>query len=420
MWTRILLLMTIVALVSCQGGSSVTGDASEQQKSGTIDSLDADLVDANTRFAMRLFGEVATPTPTENVFISPPSIAVALAMTYNGADGETQRAMARALNIENFNLDMLNSSYADLLALLQNPDSSVELSIANSLWARQGLPFREDFLERNRESYAARIEELNFGSADAAPTINGWVNEQTRGKISKIVDDPIDPDMIMFLINAIYFKGAWTNEFADSLTRERAFTRADGSQIQHPLMNTTDTLPYFDGGTFQSVSIPYGSERVSMFVLLPNRDSDLPSLLARLDAESWDEWIHSHRRIEGDLALPKFKLEYEIKLNEALTALGMGVAFDGQDANFSKMIPVTPSENVYISEVKHKTFVEVNEQGTEAAAVTSVGMATTSFDPNPPPRFTMTVDRPFLFAIRDNWTGVVLFMGAIVDPSAEG
>ncbi|GAB4315321.1 MAG: serpin family protein [Candidatus Zixiibacteriota bacterium] len=420
MWPRILLLITIMALLSCQSESSVMGDESEQPKSGTVDSLDGDLVEANTRFAMRLFREVATPNPSENVFISPPSVAVALAMTYNGADGETREAMARALNVEHFDLGELNSSYSDLLALLKNPDSAVELSIANSLWARQGLPFRKDFLERNRESYSAKIEELNFGSADAAPTINGWVKDQTRGKISKIVNDPIDTDMIMFLLNAIYFKGTWTREFADSLTTERTFTRGDGSRIQHPLMNTTDTLPYFDGGTFESVSIPYGSERVSMYVFLPNRDSDLPSLLAQLNAQNWDQWIHSYRRIEGNLALPKFKMEYEVRLKDALTALGMGVAFSEQEADFSRMIPVTPSQNVYISEVKHKTFVEVNEQGTEAAAVTSVGMATTSFDPDPPQRFDMIVDRPFLFAIRDNRTGIVLFMGVIVDPSAEG
>ncbi len=420
MWTRVLFLMTIMALASCQGGASVTGDASERQKGAPVDSLDSDLVSSNTQFAMRLFNEVATPNPVENVFISPPSVAVALAMTYNGADGETQQAMARALNIEGFELAKLNSSYADLLALLQNPDSSIELSIANSLWARKGLPFRDDFLERNRESYAARIEELDFASSDAARTINDWVNDKTRGTISKIVDDPIDPELIMFLINAIYFKGTWTTEFADSLTDERTFTLADGSRIQHPLMSTTDTLPYFAGETFQSVSVPYGSGRISMYVFLPSRDSDLPALLAQLNTENWDRWMESYNKMEGDLALPKLRVEYDVNLNDALSALGMEVAFSPDRANFGRMFPITSAQNVYISAVKHKTFVEVNEQGTEAAAVTSVEVAITEFNPNAPQRFSMIVDRPFLFAIRDNQTGIVLFMGAIVDPSAGG
>jgi serine protease inhibitor len=304
MLKHILALTGIVLMASCGGGSGVTGETSKQQKGATVDSLDGGLVDANTRFAMRLFTDVTTTTPEANVFISPPSAAVALAMTYNGADGETQSAMAGALGLEGLELEELNTQYAQLLALLEHPDSNVQLSIANSLWARAGLPFREDFLDRNRTYYNAQVSELDFDASDAAATINEWVSDQTRGKIKQIVDSPIGSELIMFLINAIYFKGTWVTEFEESETRERPFTTIGGSVVRHPLMHQSGNYRYLDEGSFQAVSLPYGSGRLSMYVFLPESESNLPEFLATLNADNWNHWMESFREADGDLALP--------------------------------------------------------------------------------------------------------------------
>lgn len=415
----VLALLAVAVLASCQSSPMTNEDTSGKGKGTSVDSLDEGLVEANTRFAFNLFDEVWTEKPDANLFISPPSVSIALTMTYNGAAEETRTAMADALQITGTDLDALNRSYAGLISLLENPDSNVDLSIANSLWAREGLPFKEDFLQRNRDYFHARIEELDFNASDAAPTINGWVNDQTRGKINAIVDDPIDPSLIMFLINAIYFKGTWTTEFPDSLTEDQSFTLADGRRIDHPLMHQSDMYQYLKGDDFQAVSLPYSSGRISMYVFLPDRESDLTAFLSRLDEPTWKQWMTSFGEREGTVALPRFKLEYSTELKKALTALGMGVAFSESGADFSNMFPIGPGANVYISKVKHKSFVEVNEKGTEAAAVTSVEIGITSIGPNEIQPFYMTVDRPFFFAIRDNRTGVILFMGAIFDPSQE-
>jgi serpin B len=418
---RLAVFTCILALLSCQDNAGLTSkdDVNGQENTPVrpAGEINDSLVTANTAFGFKLFGELAQEYDGQNLFVSPPSVAIALAMTYNGAAGTTRDAMARTLELQGMDLDAVNSSYADLLTILANPDSAVELSIANSLWARQGLPFKDDFLQRNQDFYHAEVAALDFGDPDAAPTINGWVSDKTRGKIREIVDDPINSETILFLINAIYFKGIWTYEFADSLTEDRPFTLLDGSVKQNPTMHQSGDYRYLRGDGFQAVSLPYGTRRLSMYVFLPEEGSSLSEFQRSLTAENWREWMAEFRTTEGDIALPRFRLEYEASLVTALRALGMGVAFDPFSADFSEMFPVSAAANVFISNVKHKTFVEVNEQGTEAAAVTSVEVGVTAFEPGPPPqRFSMIVDRPFFFAIRDDRTGLTLFMGSIVEP----
>jgi serine protease inhibitor len=393
--------------------SGTTGPDFSEHVAGTFDEP---LVDANLEFGFILFDRLTAAGTDENIFISSPSIAIALTMAYNGADNETQTAMAKALELEGLAIDDVNGAYASLITLLENPDSAVELSIANSLWARQGLPFKEEFLQVNAEYYGAEIAELDFNSPSAAPTINTWVSDNTRGKITGIVSDPIDPATIMFLINAIYFKGTWTYEFADSLTEDRPFHLLDGAMKKHPLMHQSGEYDYLRGDGFQAVSLPYSKGRVSMYVFLPDRESGLAAFQTQLTAANWKSWMASFHETDGEIALPRFKVEYETSLNQVLDDLGMGIAFSESEADFGRMFPIGPGVNVYISNVKHKTFVEVNEEGTEAAAVTSVEFGVTSFPGPQPEYFVMTVDRPFFFAIRDNQTGVVLFMGSIVDP----
>lgn len=388
-------------------------DAMENQnKKTSSDNIDVRLVSANTRFGFKLFSGVAKQDTGKNVFISPASVGLALAMTYNGAVGETKQGMERALEVQGMNHDELNRAYAELKATLENPDPKVELTIANSLWAKKGITFNPDFIQRNKQFYGAEVTALDFGDPNAPATINSWVAHNTKGKIDKIVDQ-IDVQSILFLINAIYFKGKWAVEFDQAKTKEDPFTTGAGEQKLHPMMHQSGNYSYYEGKDFQAVSLPYGAGRVSMYIFLPAKGTSLDSFQKSLTAANWDGWMKQFAETKGEVVLPRFKVEYEIALNEVLKALGMGIAFDPDRADFSGI--VQSSERVFISRVKHKTFAEINEEGTEAAAVTSVEMRATSAM-RPQKTFRMIVDHPFFCAIRDNKTGTLLFMGLITDP----
>ncbi len=372
--------------------------------------VDSQFVDANTKFGFKLFKEILKQDSKKNVFVSPTSVAIALSMTYNGADGETQQAMAKALELQGMSLQDINQANDTLKATLENADPAVQLSIANSLWAKQGVAFKPDFMQRNQQFYGAKVTELDFGKPDAPKIINNWVKENTRGKIDQIVQQ-IQTDDVLFLINAIYFKGKWTKEFDKSQTTERPFYLSDGTQKQHPMMSQSGRYRYYENDSFQAVTLPYGTERLSLYVFLPRKNTTLDAFQQQLAVENWQQWMNQFQMRRGSIQLPSFKFEYEIQLNTALKSLGMEAAFDGSRANFSNMT----SASVKIDEVKHKTFVEVNEEGTEAAAATSVRATLTSAR-MPEEPFQMVVDRPFFCAIRDNQTGTVLFMGSIREP----
>lgn len=371
--------------------------------------VDAKLVDANTTFGFKLFQEILKQDSKKNIFISPTSVAIALSMTYNGASGETQQAMAKALELQGMNLQEINQANNSLKSALENADPAVQMSIANSLWAKKGISFKPEFMQANQQFYGAKVTELDFAKPDASNIINGWVKENTRGKIDQIVGQ-LKPDDVLFLINAIYFKGNWTKKFDKNQTTEHPFYLAGGGQKQHPMMSQSGKYRYFENETFQAVSLPYGKGRMSLYVFLPSKNTSLDSFQQQLTSENWKQWINQLRMRQGSIQLPRFKFEYDTKLNNALKALGMETAFSSS-ANFSNMT----SASVAINEVKHKTFVEVNEEGTEAAAATSVGIALTSAQ-TPQEPFKMVVDRPFFCAIRDNQTGTILFMGSIKEP----
>ena len=372
--------------------------------------VDSKLVDANTKFGFKLFQEVLKQDSKRNVFVSPTSIAIALSMTYNGASGETQQAMANALELQGMSLDNINQANNTLKASLENADPAVQMSIANSLWARQGISFNPEFIKQNQQFYGAKVTELDFAKPDSSNIINNWVKENTRGKIDNIVGQ-LKPDDVLFLINAIYFKGDWTKKFDKSQTTERQFNLSNGSQKQHPMMSQSGKYRYYENETFQAVSLPYGKGRMSLYVFLPSKTMNLNTFQQQLKSENWQQWMNQFRMRQGSVELPRFKFDYDIKLNNALKALGMETAFSNQ-ANFSNMT----SAAVAINQVKHKTFVEVNEEGTEAAAATSVEMVLTSARMPAEEPFQMVVDRPFFCAIRDNQTGTILFMGSIKEP----
>jgi len=399
------IIIVAVALLAAPNAASATAAGG----------LDGRIVAANNDFGFKLFGKLTSSAPTKNVFISPSSIAFALAMTLNGADGETKDAMARALSLSEMTLDEVNAASAGLMNELLNADEDVELSIANSLWARLGVQFLPGFIRANRSHYDAEVTALDFASPKAAPYINTWVSNKTQGKISGIVDDPIDPMAIMFLLNAIYFKAAWTEPFDPEATREADFHLLTGETKRVQRMRLFHDFRYLETDSFQAVSLPYGSRRLSMYVFLPAETTGLAAFQSALTRENWERWMAKFSYREGLLALPRFKVEYGAELNSALAALGMGVAFDGQSADFSLMAQT--DLNIFISAVRHKTYIDLDEYGTEAAAVTSVEMSLTAapMEDGPEP-FEMIVDRPFVIAIRDNDTGALLFLGCIVEP----
>ncbi|HEY7181390.1 MAG TPA: serpin family protein [Blastocatellia bacterium] len=373
--------------------------------------MNSNLAAASNAFGFDLFQQLLRQAANENVFFSPLSVTVALGMTYNGAAGETKTGMARALKIEGMSLADLNRASAELLKALKSSDPKIELAVANSLWTRGGMRFNEDFLERARQFYGAEISPLDFNNPQSAATINRWVSGATKGKIGRIIDQ-INPQQVMFLINAVYFKGQWQRRFEQTLTKEQPFHLPDGREQPAPMMAQSGNYLYLRGDKFQAVSLPYGNGGVSLYLFLPDQGSSLDEFLKGLSYQKWEEWITNFTKTPGDVKLPRFKLDYEKTLNDPLKDLGMGVAFNPQKADFSG---IHAEKDLYISEVKHKAVVEVNEEGTEAAAATSVGVATTSVR-EPRERFTFIADRPFLMAIRDSQTGAILFMGTLMEP----
>ncbi|HIK09189.1 MAG TPA: serpin family protein [Oscillatoriaceae cyanobacterium M33_DOE_052] len=375
----------------------------------TPNQMTKELAAASNRFGFNLFTRLQQQESQENLFISPTSISTALAMVYNGAKGDTQTAIAKTLSLEEISLADLNQGNAALKADLETGDEKVGIDIANSLWLGKNVAFLPDFIQRVGETYQAKISTLDFANQqEAADVINAWVKEQTQGKIEEIVDD-VDPNTIAFLVNAIYFQGQWSEEFNTADTKEMPFTLLDGTQKQHPMMSQSGDYSYYDNEQFQAVALPYGEGRWSLYVFLPKPGVSLDKFYQTLTAENWEKWMQQFSSQPGNIKLPRFKVEYEINLNHSLKAMGMEVAFDREKADFSGMT----EEKAAIDKVQHKTFVEVNEEGTEAAAATSVGIVATSM---PPPPFEMVVDRPFFAAIRDGETGTILFMGSIVNP----
>ena len=368
------------------------------------------LIEADNRFAFSLFSEVNELEGAKNIFISPLSVGMALSMTYNGAAGSTRDAMQQALELQDMTLQEVNESYRSLIDLLRNLDPQVQFLLANSIWYRNTMTFQQAFLDLNRQYFDAEVTGLDFGSPNAVTTMNDWVSDKTMGRIEEIVDSPIDPLTIMFLINAIYFKGDWTYQFDKNQTRNAPFTLANGSETTVEMMSHRGEAPvrYASDGGVQLVDMAYGGRAYSMTIVLPAAAQDVAALAGGLTQDQWNGWIAALDSTSLVVSMPKFRLEYDLELKAALTALGMGIAFT-ESADFTNLF--APG-GVYINKVKHKTFVDVNEEGTEAAAVTSVEMTLTST--GGPVR--IVIDRPFLFAIRENYSGTILFMGKIMDP----
>jgi serine protease inhibitor len=406
-----------LAVVGC-GNVATTGvsnetppNANNAKTTETARKVDARLIDATNQFGFALLQQLREADKAQNILFSPTSITLALAMTYNGAAGETESAMSQAMHLQDMDKQTLNRAVSDLRQSLQSVDQKVELVLANSLWARQGVSFKPSFLEVNRRYFGAQVSVLDFADPAAPNTVNRWVDSSTKGKIKKMVEN-ISPRSVMFLMNAIYFNGRWQNPFDKTLTQEKPFYLADGTQKSVSMMAQVGRFPYLKGENFQMVSLAYGAGRMSMVIVLPDEGVSLEKWLEALDAKRWKEWTSRLVLSEGEVRIPRFKVDDDRVLNDALKAMGMEVAFDATRADFTQM---REERDLFLEKVHHKAVVEVNEEGTEAAAVTSVQVGITSVQ-QPRPPFKMIVDRPFFFAIRDSRTGIVLFIGAVYDP----
>jgi len=420
--------MGLVALSGCpRNGADYQTKPIKPQRSPDL-TVDSRLVKASNDFGFRLYRELAKTDAARNIFISPTSIELALAMTYNGAAGTTRDAMADTLGLQGMTLDEVNQANAQLMTLLQNPDPKVELALANSLWGRQDITFNADFLQRSRDYYDAEVRSIDFASPMSADIINRWVSEKTRGTIPHVVDHEMIIDVVFLLVNALYFNGQWTVPFDKAQTQDGPFTLADGTTKTLPMMHRWGWFQYFETDDFQSVILPYGEEqvgsvsgpygegRVRMLIFLPKAGTTLDELATSLTGKRWGQCMGRYSWEEGTLALPRFGAGYHAHLEAALTALGMGVAFSPARADFSGMMehdPGTLDGALFLMWVIHKTRLDVDEEGTVAAA------ATVAAGGPPPPPFTMVVDHPFFMAIQDRPTGAILFLGTIVDPQSE-
>jgi serine protease inhibitor len=379
------------------------------------------IADADNAFGINLFKAVAKTSPTANVVVSPVSAAMDLAMALNGAAGETQTQMSNALALKGWTIAQVNDGNAYLIDALQGSGLGGTLSIANSLWTdKKRVKLRDDFLARTRESYRAEVSALDFASPEAPGTINGWVDKETRGKIKTIVDQLSAQDVLL-LVNAVYFKGQWTVKFDKAKTTEKDFTTGSGKVKRVPLMSQSGEYEYFETPEFQAISLPYKDIPAHMIVFLPAKTSSLAAFEHGLTIGKWDQWTGRTtasafgRGREGHLELPRFTTQAREVLNKPLIGLGMARAFSPGSAQFGGMYSPAGGQNVYIGEVLQKTFLKVDEEGSEAAAVTGITMRTTAMRPGPGP-FTMVVDRPFACAIVEDVTHAVLFFGAISDP----
>jgi serine protease inhibitor len=406
----ILLLSAILGgFISCSNNKGT--DSPKTAVQILLSQHQKDLVVANNAFGFDIFKTIIMAEGYDkNVFISPLSISLALAMTYNGANGDTKTEMQNTLRFPDLTSDDINGYFQKLSTSLIQVDPKVNLGIANSIWYAQGFSVLPAFIQVNQDYYNAQVQSLDFSSPTAVNTINNWVSDKTNKRIPKVIDQ-IDPLDVMFLINAIYFKGSWLYEFEKDGTHNLSFTLSDASNISTPLMHQKGSFNYFSNDQFSAVEMPYGQGNFTMVVLLPMDGHSANDIVSSMSSENWDSWINNFSKQNVDITFPRFKFEYERYLNDDLINLGMPKAFSCE-ADFTK---INPAGGLYIDFVKHDSFVEVNETGTEAAAVTVVGIALSSY-PSGPSYFTFLVNKPFLFAIRETTTNTILFIGKVSNP----
>jgi serpin B len=398
----VLPLLALLVLTSCGELDPVE----KEPKKIELNKKSAEILQADRQFAFELFKKVHALSGEDNLMISSLSASYALGMTYNGAAGDTREAFRQVLHFDDLTDQEVNESYQDLMSQLVTLDDQVQFTIANSIWYRLGYNVLEDFISTNREYFDAAVEELDFSDPGAKDIINGWIEEKTNDKIKDMLNF-IPSNAVMYLVNAIYFNATWKYQFDPEDTFEGDFHLEEGGTHPADFMQAEGTFNYTTQDNFTAVELPYGDSTFSMVVLLPKNGITIDALVGALDAESWNSWFSSSYPTNVLIELPKFKYGFKSLLNDPLIDLGLGVAFN-DGADFSK---ITPGGGLFISRVIHQTFIDVNEEGTEAAAATIVEMIESAG-----PGTYFRADKPFLYAIKENSTGALLFMGKVGKP----
>lgn len=359
------------------------------------------LITSNKEFSWDIFKTLNEEDVRNEVFISPFSISSMLAMALNGAEGTTKKVLVKGLRYEGISMEELSKGYAYLIDRINNLDEKVEIEIANSIWIKDGFEVKQNFIETNKNYMKAEVDTLDFSDANAAKTINNWIAEKTRNLITKMISPPIADEVVMYLINAIYFKGEWTEAFKAENTFKADFHAYDKKTDKVSMMKKSGNIEFYQTDEYQAVRLPYGNEKTGMVIILPN--GDINELIKDINNDKWNTLLSQLKPVKNlQLQLPKFKMEYGIKdLNKSISALGMQEIFT-DSADFSGI-----AQNLFISKALHKAVIDVNEEGTEAAAVTVGEVSTTSFSEP----VTFIANRPFIFLIIDNEEGNILFMG---------
>ncbi len=367
---------------------------------------DERIVQANTTFAFDLFRKINHEDVQENIFISPLSVSAALTMNYNGAENSTKEAMEDTLGFSELTKEEVNSGFKYMKKYLEKIDKKIELEMSNSIWIRKGEEINQDFIDLNIDVFNAYTKSLDFSKKSAVDKINQWIDTSTHGLIKKVLNAPISEDVIMYLINAIYFKGEWTQKFDKGRTYDAIFYNGLGEQNPIEMMSMKESVDFMESNNYKAVKLYYGNKKTAMVCILPNEDVDINDFIESLDGNKWAEIQEEFHESDIIVKIPKFKMEYGVKkLNDTLKSLGMAEAFE-YEADFGGI-----REDLYISEVLHKAVIEVNEEGSEAATVTVVTDNTSSvMEPT-----SFIADRPFIFIITDEEMGSILFMGKAYD-----
>lgn len=377
----------------------------------TLSATENTLVNSSNDFAFALF-EKLQDNDNSNRFLSPLSIGIALGMTLNGAEGETRQGILNTIQFGNLSEADVNKGYYDLVGLLSGMDRTVSMNIANSVWHRKELSVKPAFKSSIESEYKGTVQGLDFASPNSVNAINGWIEDKTNHKIKDVIQE-ISDGLVMFLINAIYFKGDWTYQFDKSKTEDADFYLDNNLAVQTPMMRADEVIvSLFTHEKFSLISIPFGNRQFEFSVLLPHNSYKTENIIPELNASSFSEWIGQSHEQTVQLRMPRFKMKWNKKLNEELAALGMAQAFSPGYAEFPYFFE-NPMD-LYIAFVDHHSFLEVNETGAEAAAVTVVGVGVTSLPPQPP---VISINKPFIFLIREKHSGAILFIGQLKNPS---
>lgn len=393
-----LLLIIVLKLSSCSKDEPKPVHFNLPEKAGVV-------INAGNEFGIRLFKETAL-TDQGNLMLSPYSASAALTMLLNGCSSNTHDQIANMLGFNGLTQAQINEIYKQLTAQLLAADPEIRLAIANAVFYHQMFSVKPPFLTALQNDFSASVQALDFRNQEALNTINRWASDHTFGKIPKVLNE-ISPDAVMFLMNALYFKGQWTYKFDKDKTAPGLFTLDDGSTRQVNFMNGEFPVKTLSGTNYRALELAYGRGNFVMDIVVP--EQGMNSFVQNLTPEQWNEITTGFDQMQASklmIMMPRFSFSYEKVLNDQLKALGMLDAFDPMMANLSGI----SDENIFVSFVKQNTFVDVNEEGTEAAAVTTIGIELTSV-----PDF-FAVDRPFIFAIREQTTNTLLFIGRVMEP----